>query len=115
VTLYDEKPNQVDAERFSGDNQSRIAGMLSHAGYKDIKMQLSAFGEVRSMAATTDDGLAIEIEVGQWLVWSARNEPLVAMDPADFRRKYRATPEDTAALSMIREVNQQNTTKGITS
>jgi hypothetical protein len=95
MTLYDEKPNQVDAERFTDASQGRIAAVLSGAGYKDIKVRLGAFGDVEAMEAKTDDGVGIKIEYGQWLV-DSRDRSLIAMDPAIFRMKYRLTPEDTA-------------------
>jgi hypothetical protein len=93
--IYDEKPNQVDAERFTDASQGRIAAMLSGAGYRDIKVYLGAYGDVHAMEAKADGGSVIKIEHGQWLVES-RDRSLIAMDSAIFRMKYRLTPEDTA-------------------
>jgi hypothetical protein len=93
--IYDEKPNQVDAERFTDASQGRIAAMLSVAGYKDIKVRLSTSGDAEAMEARTDDGVEMRIEYGQWLVES-RDRALIAMDHGIFRMKYRLTPEGTA-------------------
>jgi hypothetical protein len=124
MTLYDEKPNQVDAEEFKDGNEKKIAIILAYCGYGNISVHLNDTGYTQAISAINGDGSAIRVELYQWLVRTL-DGTVVAMDPSDFRRRYRATPEDTAK-SMVkkpeeidrcnpREVNQLNTTKGITS
>jgi hypothetical protein len=96
MTLYDEKPNQVDAEEFKDGNEKEIASILAYCGYGNIAAHLNEKGDTQAVSAIKGDGSAIRVEQYQWLVrtWDGT---VVAMNSGDFRRRYRVAPKTTPA------------------
>jgi hypothetical protein len=97
MTLYDEKPNQVDAEEFKNGSEKEIARFLGSCGYGNIAAHLNPLGDTLAISAIKKgDGFVIRIEPGQWLV-RALDGTVVAMNSGDFRKQYRVAPKTTPA------------------